>query len=104
MINIFSNKEILNIITNNLLDKIYIIEQNDFVFICPYSKFYTYKKVKDSLRKKNNNFNSKKNRYNPEEIQINIPKKRININTLDDDIFNTEDKFENKSISFNANK
>ena len=52
MINLFSNKEILNIITNNLLDKIYIIEKNDFVFICPYSKFYTYKKVKDSLRKK----------------------------------------------------
>ena len=52
LINLFSNKEILNIITNNLLDKIYIIEKNDFVFICPYSKFYTYKKVKDSLRKK----------------------------------------------------
>ena len=94
----------MNIITNESLDKIYIIEQNNFEFICPYSYFYIYEKINYTLNKINNNFQSNKNEFKPEEIQINIPRIRININIPDDDISYTEDKFENKSDCLNMNK
>ena len=102
--NLLNNNEILNIITNQSLDKIYIIEQNNFEFICPYSYFYIYEKINYTLNKRNNNFQSNKNEIKPEEIQINIPRIRININIPDDDISYTEDKFENKSDCLNMNK
>ena len=93
--NLLNNNEILNIITNDLLNKIYIIEQNNFEFICFYSFNYIYEKFNYPLNKRNNNFPSNKNESKPEEIHINTLKRRNSINISDDDIHNTEDKFEN---------
>ena len=94
----------MNIITNDLLNKIYIIEQNNFEFICFYSFNYIYEKFNYPLNKRNNNFPSNKNESKPEEIHINTHKRRNSINISDDDIHNTEDKFENKTIILNVNK
>ena len=58
--NLLNNNEILNIITNDLLDKIYIIEQNNFEFICFYSNNNIYDKLSYPLCKKKNIFNLNK--------------------------------------------
>ena len=99
--NLFNNKEILNIITNNLLDKFYIIEQYNLEYICFHSNSYNIDyKMKKSINKKNNNLSINKQR----DIEINIPNRRIKINIPDDDISYTEDKLEFKTIYLNMNK
>jgi len=96
---ICNNNEILNIITNDLLKNIYIIEQNNFEFICFYINLYISKNINYPPRKNNNNFNLNKNRSRPAQIH-NIG---INLNIPDDSIVNTEDKLDNKSLILNMN-
>ena len=69
---LLNTKEILNIITNDLLDKIYIIEQNNFEFICPYSNIIIYDKISYHLSDKNNNMHSNKNEPKLKDIILKL--------------------------------
>ena len=102
--NLLNNKEIINIITNDLLNKIYIIEQNNFEFICFYFNNNIYDKISYHLCNKNNNFNSNKYESKIKDIQANEPKIRINLNIPDEDISYTEDKLENKAVTLYVKK
>lgn len=72
-----NNNDIINIITNGLLDRINIIEKNDVEYISIY----------------NSNYNNNIKRKNV-DININIPSFRIDNNIVKDiDIANINDKF-----------
>jgi len=88
-----NNKELLNIITNDLLNKIYIIEQNNLEFTCFYNR---------DISKKSINWKRFKEESKPENIHLNIHSNRININIIDNYIANTEDKLKDKSDNLNV--
>ena len=73
--NHINNNEVINIITNELLDMIGIIEKNELEYI------YIYNNTNNNIQISNNN-----------NININVPRIHMDINT-NIDIANTEDKF-----------
>ena len=78
--------EISNIIKNDLLDNIYIIEQNNFEFICFHSNSCNIDyKMKNSINKGNNNISNNKYCSKQRDIEINISRKTNNIDLSDDD-------------------
>ena len=88
--NFLNNNQILNIITNETLNKISVIEKNNFEFISIYdnndSNAYRYTKdISLNIKKPN--------------INLNSPKIKIDINT---NIVNTEDKLNEKSERVSA--
>ena len=101
-INLLYNSEILNILTINVLNRINIIEKNNFEFIYIYS--HEPVQIIKGYNIPNNNINKLNNKNNIIEINrnnyknnINKSRKRIKINEEKKDIAYTNDKLENKS-------